>query len=179
MRRFIKWIGNFSVAMLVLISASSIYLILQMKIHPNQVPSIFGYKTLLVLSGSMEPLLSAGDMIVMKEIDPANAKVNDVITFKNNANTLVTHRIVSKVQSGGTTLFATKGDANNVEDNELIAPKQITGKLFFHFPKVGYALNFLKSGKGLISFMVVIILFLIIGIIRKYIQDSKTSIKIQ
>ncbi len=126
-----------------------------------------------VLTGSMEPILQPGDVIVAKPINPKEVKVNDVISYRNNQNTLVTHRIIELVEKDGEVFFQTKGDANNVKDEGLIAPEQLVGSLFFHIPKAGYIANFLKSPFGLILIVSVPLLSLTIGMMRKIIAIDK------
>ena len=78
----------------------------------NQLPMPFGYGAAVVLSGSMEPELSAGDLIVVKEAE--NYKQNDIVVFQDG-NSLVVHRII---QIDGETI-TTKGDANKVTDEPI------------------------------------------------------------
>ena len=70
----------------------------------------YGISALIVSSGSMNPELAIGDIIIIKESD--NYTVNDVITYKVDNSYLVTHRIIEK--EGKT--YKTKGDNNNTED---------------------------------------------------------------
>ena len=62
--------------------------------YPDKIPSFFGYKPFIVLSGSMEPTINTGDLAISKEIDTSTLKVGDIISFKIKDNIVVTHRIV-------------------------------------------------------------------------------------
>lgn len=166
-KKTFNWIGNILFALLIIISISALFSIVQTKKEPGQMPSILGYKVMTVLSGSMEPLLKPGDIVVAKQIDPEKVKVNDVITYRNNQQTLVTHRIIELVTNDGEVFFQTKGDANNVEDEGLISSEQLVGLLFFHIPKAGYIANFLNSQIGFILLVTVSLLIFTIGIVRK------------
>lgn len=88
-------------------------------------PSVFGYTVQRVSTGSMEPELMVGDVILSKEVDDVMAlEVGDIITFKggsqfgNDVN--VTHRVVVAPQEeNGVIMLQTKGDANDVADNPI------------------------------------------------------------
>lgn len=74
---------------------------------------MFGYTLKSVLSGSMEPEFNTGSLILVKEIaDVKELQKGDVITFMQDANTAVTHRIVDITKQGDHLLFKTKGDNN-------------------------------------------------------------------
>lgn len=176
MKRVLKWAGNLFFVFLIIISISSLYLIAQSRIHPHQIPAILGYKAMIVLSGSMQPLLESGDLIIVKEADMANVNENDVITYRNTTGTFVTHRIVNKMVKDGDSFFITKGDANNIEDQEIVTHNQVEGRLLFSIPKAGYVVNFLKSGRGFILLVLTVTTILIIGIVKKYIQETKRNI---
>ncbi|MEH7384677.1 signal peptidase I [Bacillus sp. JJ1521] len=171
-KRF-KRIGNILFALLIIISISALFSLIQSNKEPGHLPSILGFKVMTVLTGSMEPLLHPGDVIVAKPINPNKVKVNDVITYRNSQNTLVTHRIIEIVDKEGDNFFQTKGDANNVKDEGLIAHEQLVGSLLFHIPKAGYIANFLKSPIGLILLVSVPLISLTIGMIKKIIAIDR------
>lgn len=88
-------------------------------------PSIFGYTIHRVQSGSMEPALMVGDIILNKDVDDVTTlKLGDIITFQGGdqyGNNHITHRIVQEPRMGkdGVYYLITKGDANDVEDDEI------------------------------------------------------------
>ncbi|THE12331.1 signal peptidase I [Bacillus timonensis] len=166
-KKAFKRMGNILFVLLIIISISGLFSILQSKKEPGHLPSILGYKVMTVLTGSMEPLLQPGDVIVVKPINFAKVKVNDVITYRNSQNTLVTHRVIELVDQEGEVFFQTKGDANNVKDDGLVAHQQLVGSLLFHIPKAGYIATFIKSPIGLILLVSVPLLSLTIGMIKK------------
>lgn len=115
---------------------------------------IFGYRFYIIMSGSMEPDIKTGDMIITKESD--NYKIGDVIAFKD-ANFVTAHRIVEISTEDGEKIFKTKGDNNNTADRNLVKSQQIKGKIVNKIPKVGKAVLYLKTHW--------IILVLLIGVI--------------
>ena len=116
---------------------------LTMKIAFKQnYPSFFGYSHAIVLTGSMEPTIKAGDLIVFKKQDEYN--VGDIITF-GLSGTCVTHRIIDKTETG----FITQGDANNAPDLSTVPANQILGKVQLVIPNGGNAILKLRSPIGL------------------------------
>ncbi|MDR3359184.1 MAG: signal peptidase I, partial [Bifidobacteriaceae bacterium] len=105
------------------------------------VPAVTGGKALTVLSGSMEPAFSPGDLIVVAGVKNAmDLKVGDIITYMPNPgeSDLITHRIIGKGASGeGEIMFTTQGDDNPAPDEPVLA-KQVRGKYLFHIPYLGY-----------------------------------------
>lgn len=114
-----------------------------------------------VLTGSMKPSLEPGDMIVVKEIKPENINDGDVITFKLDSNTLVTHRVVEVLSEEGKIVFRTRGDANNTDDGSLVSSEQLVGVLSFNIPKGGYIANYIRSPFGFILLVLIPIIYLI------------------
>ena len=113
MRKIFNWIGNIILVLLLIL----VILTLVSKFGKSN--SILGFTPLKVLSGSMEPAIKTGDLIVVKAIPDSNIEEGDIITFKTNPDTFVTHRVVEVFDQDGNISFKTKGDANNVEDKEL------------------------------------------------------------
>lgn len=113
--------------------------------NPDQIPAIFGYKPFTVLSNSMQPAFSAGDMVFVKEKPASDIAVNDVITFKEGERKLITHRVVEKTERG----FVTKGDSNNVKDSEIVTSDNVVGTHVFTIPKAGYISKFVSSPWGI------------------------------
>jgi len=106
-----------------------------------------GWRSYVVQSGSMEPSIMTGDLIIIKKQN--SYQKNEVITFKDGAERTVTHRIV-EVITGDPVLFTTKGDANQTADTEEITQTQIIGKVVQVIPKFGYVVQFIKSPWGFI-----------------------------
>ena len=119
--------------------------------------AIMGYRFLTVLTGSMEPELNVGSLILVKEIPLNDLKVEDIITYKTQNNgSLVTHRIV-KINDNGSLI--SKGDANNTEDIGEIKESQIQGKVIFSISKMGEVLLYLKQNIIIVIAILIIILF--------------------
>lgn len=127
-----------------------------------------------VLSGSMEPEIKVGDIVVSKAVDSSSIKEGDVITYKMGANTLVTHRVIEIIEMNGSNFYKTRGDANNVEDSDLVSRDNVVGKLALRIPRGGYVVDILTSPIGFVIFFVLPIVVLI-GNGIKSIRSKSTS----
>ncbi len=105
------------------------------------------YRSYVVQSGSMEPTIMTGDIIIIHSLP--NYQERDVITFKTENERIVTHRIVGIKKEGGEKIFITKGDANRSEDEGKTTYKDILGKVVFVVPKLGYFVAFSKTLPGI------------------------------
>ena len=116
------------------------------------VASLTGIRFFTVPNGSMEPLYSAGDMVVVKKVDIDTIKVGDVITFRPDENSVVTHRvegIVKDETEAGEVRFRTKGDANAEEDEGLIHSRDVIGMPLISVAGLGYAMSYIQHPPGL------------------------------
>jgi signal peptidase len=103
----------------------------------------------VVLSGSMEPALSPGDVVIVDASGPV--KVGDVITYRTGADTVpTTHRVVG-VQDGG---YETKGDANGNADAGLVGPEAVIGQVVLTIPVVGHVILWANTPVGYVTFVV-------------------------
>lgn len=106
------------------------------------------FQVKIVLSGSMEPAIRTGSIVVIKPEE--NYKEGDIITFGKDTKKDVptTHRIVKIRAVEGRLLFTTKGDANDSEDSTEIRKDRIIGKVLFSVPYIGYILDTAKKPIG-------------------------------
>lgn len=116
-----------------------------------------------VLSGSMEPAIHTGSVVIIKSA-PLYA-VGDVITFgaDNKQNIPVTHRIIEAKQIGLRESFKTKGDANGDPDMGTVQSTDVVGKVLFTVPYLGYLLEFTKQPAGFYSFVIVPAILIALG----------------
>lgn len=109
---------------------------------------LIGYQCYTVISGSMEPTYKVGDLIYVKKVDPISIQVGDPITFLLNEDLVVaTHRVV-RVDAQNQH-FYTKGDANEIEDQDPVHFKNVLGVPQFSIPLLGYVSNFVQNPPGL------------------------------
>lgn len=119
------------------------------------------YKLFNVQSGSMEPAIKKGALVIVKPIQ--NYQKGDVITVSEPANPKVslTHRIFEVKEKDGKTFYVTKGDANNTPDTEDRPKENVIGKVLFSIPYIGYPIGFAKTRDGLIILIIIPITLII------------------
>jgi len=141
------------------------------------------YQIKVVQSGSMEPNIKTGSIVVIKPVDVY--EVGDVISFyggfrlPNGEELAVTHRIVEKkVNNGGGIVYRTKGDANDDPDTNEVKERQVVGKVLFNFPYIGYVVEAVRKPYGLLAIIVIpagIIVHDQIAVIRKEMKKIKAK----
>lgn len=132
-------------------------LIIKSFLNPKETPDFFGYKSFVIMSGSMEPTIMTKDAILVKEVPEEEIKINDIISF-NQQGTNVTHRVINIEKENGKIIYHTKGDNNQTEDREKIIYEQIEGKYQFRIPQFGKIIQILKSRITLIILLLIIVL---------------------
>lgn len=108
---------------------------------------LLGYEVYNVISGSMEPTYSKGDLIYVKAVNPNDIRVGDPITFVANENLVVaTHRVVRVDRENR--CFYTKGDANETEDQKPVRYENVKGVPQFSIPLLGYVSDYISHPPG-------------------------------
>ena len=99
----------------------------------------FDYHAIAVASGSMNPVILKGDVVIVKKVDDnlGSLEVGDVIAFQYN-DTIVVHRITKIIKDRGQYYFYTKGDANKSSDNFVVEEHMIKGIVKYKIPFIGY-----------------------------------------
>lgn len=152
----IKFLKNLLSITLIIILLFMIYAVFSTKILHKEA-AIFPYQIKAVLSGSMEPEMKTGSVILIKtNVNPHQLTENDVISFITKDENIVTHRIIEA--NHNKEKFTTMGDANDVADMEAVLQENIIGQYTgISIPYLGYPLMFLNTKHG------VALLFLLAG----------------
>ncbi len=130
--------------------------------------SLFGYKAFIVLSDSMSKTdFDAGDLVLIKEVDPATLKEGDIIAYTSqntdNFGKTVTHKIRSLTKTeDGEPGFITYGTTNDEDDKTIVTYPYVLGKYQTRVPKVGKFFQMLKTPQGYIIFILLPFLILIL-----------------
>ena len=104
------------------------------------VPTLFGYSALTVVTGSMEPSIEVGSVVLSERISPLEARPGDIVTFRDpdGDGRLLTHRVRSVRYEGDVAYVTTIGDANDVPERWTVPSGGTVGRVAYHLPKVGY-----------------------------------------
>ena len=179
--RIIKLIKNIICWTLIAVLVFTLVVFFMSRIN-GSTPSVFGYSIFRVSSGSMEPELMVGDIILDKTVDnPEDLKVGDVITFKSGdyGDLLVTHKVIkAPYEENGKLMLQTKGIANEVEDKPICVDN-VKGIMICKVDYLDTVYNVFLSPWGLLILiaLIVIIFFDEIITIVKILTNNDKSVK--
>lgn len=136
------------------------------------VPAATGHRSLTVLTGSMEPTLDTGSVVIDEVISPTEARIGDVVTFSDPANRdrLITHRLRAARVEGDTVRMVTKGDANDTAERWNVAVDGEIGRVVVNLPLLGHAQALPGSHTGYLALMLAILvlgLWVLVDVWRK------------
>lgn len=135
-------------------------------------PITGNFKVMIVQSGSMQPEIKMGSIVVVKPVD--DYKIGDVITFQIARNKEpITHRIYDIKIVGGEPRYITKGDANNAPDQREISQREIIGKVLFDIPYLGYVVDFAQKPIGFALIIIIPALVIIFDEVKKIYNEIK------
>ena len=122
-----------------------------------------------VYTGSMEPAIPVGSVVVIKPADTETLKIGDIICFKLSEPTSITHRIINITEEG----FITKGDANEDPDQWIVKKENVIGKAIFTIPFIGYIGYFVRTPTGFILLILLPASVMIILEIRNIVKELR------
>jgi signal peptidase I len=127
-------------------------------------PNAFHAKSLTVMSGSMEPTIGTGDVVVARQTAPMDVRVGDIVTFRDpfNHDRLITHRVREMHVRGDDVVFVTRGDANTGEEHWAVPKTGTIGRVAYHVPRLGYFMVWIHSTFGLL--MLIVLPTLLLGV---------------
>lgn len=124
----------------------SLFLIIGELGNSSELPSFFNTEIYTISSESMKPKLKKDDIIVVKKgYENDKYKIGNIITFVNSKGELITHRISKMTTLDGQRAYITKGDNNEVEDEEIVEYDKIVGKVIYVMPRFGNVVKVLKN----------------------------------
>jgi len=124
-----------------------------------------------VYTGSMEPAIPIGSVVVIKPVDSETLQINDIICFKLLEPPSITHRITNITNEG----YLTKGDGNEDMDPWIVKRDNVIGKVIFTIPFVGYIGYFVKTPIGFILLIVIPASLLIILEVKNILKELKSK----
>ena len=119
------------------------------------IPVLWGKRPLVVISGSMEPILKVGGILYYEKINLDDFKKDDILVYQLNEH-IVSHRIVYINEYG----FETKGDNNNSNDSYIVDKNNVIGRgNNWSIPYIGYYADFIYNHKYLLIVMIILSYF--------------------
>lgn len=152
---------------------------------------IFGYKAFIVLSDSMKGEFNAGDLVLVKEVDPTTLEAGDIIAYTSQ-NTesfgeTITHKIREvTTDEQGNLGFITYGTSTDTNDETLVTSEYVIGEYQNNIPGIGKFFQFLKTTPGyivciLIPFLVLIVIEGVrcINLFKQYKAEQQAELQAQ
>ena len=138
--KVLKVIGNILYFILFVAVVLMLIVVILQRTTNNSV-SLGGYRIFTVATGSMVPKYEVSDILIAKEIEPSEIKVEDDIVYKGEEGSfkdkVVTHQVISIREENGEYRYITKGIANTAEDPE-IGENQIYGKIIYKVKSLSF-----------------------------------------
>lgn len=138
------------------------------------VPRVTGTIPLTVYTGSMEPTVAAGAVVLIEPVDPSTLAPGDVITYQvaPDVDEYITHRIVSVQPDTSPPSFVTKGDNNDGADVDPVPVGAVRGKVWIDVPYVGTAQQFVTGRAGIAVLAVVAGVLLLATVLRRVLRPD-------
>ena len=146
----------------------NVYTFNAVRLGGDPVPMPLGVGAAVVLSGSMEPELSVGDLILI--VPQEEYLPRDVIVYQDGKSAVV-HRL----QSIEGDMAIAKGDANNAADDPF-ASELIKGKVVAAIPLVGHLVNLIKTPVATVIILAVAIVMMERSF-HRHKQDDEQAIR--
>lgn len=133
--------------------------------------SIGGKSLFRVVTGSMEPTISTGALLVSRQTEINSIRVGDIICYRSeNTATkgwVITHRVVGVIREDGETYLETKGDANTAVDSSYVTRENLIGRVSWYSKEGSSAAKAVSALSSRMGFMSLILFpcLLIAGII--------------
>jgi len=177
-----KIISGIVTAFLCIVTALSLIAVVKSLVSDD--PSILGYRTFYVMTGSMEPTIPTNALVITKKDKNADYKVGDIITFESDDPDLAgktnTHRIQEIIETDYGVAYVTKGDNNPVADNYTVSGDQVFGRVVFNTGKVqwiGTLLGFVMDPKGFIILIIIPVVAIIGSTMKDYVRLYKEELE--
>ena len=151
----------------------NIILIVISSANKMSIINIFGYKSYIIKTNSMEPTIKVNDVLITKKVEKGKIKVGDVITFIKNGE-VITHRITQIDENGE---YTTKGDNNNIEDTFKINYENIEGKHIVTIPYLGKIVEILDNKIVFLVITLIILIFFFMTIQKQEKKDIRKEKK--
>ena len=186
MKKALQIVKNTIVALFVLLAvAMTIFTIVSVNTFNRNDRDLFGYKLYIVNTDSMAATdFSAGDLILVKEVDPSTLQEGDIITYMSQNTSSFGETITHKIRklttdAEGNPGFITYGTTTDTDDETVVTYPYVLGKYQSKIPGLGTFFNFMRTTPGYFVCILCPIMLLIIyygvhffTILRRYRREQ-------
>lgn len=145
--------------------------------------SIGGFSLFRVVTGSMEPEIPVGSLLISSETELSEIQVGDIVNYRSRENGMlgmvITHRVIGVHVVNGTTYLETKGDANQYADVMYVDEDVLIGKVIFYTKEgnlIASLFTFLTSSVGFLACIVLPCLVIGVTTIQDCIKSLRTEL---
>lgn len=168
----------------VIIIAAALFILLSVVLtNRNEPPNVLGYSAFRVVTGSMEPSIEQGELIVVKRQPASAIAVGDVITFYSQdpqlQGAINTHRVTGLKDENGSIVFSTKGDANEIEDRYPVKDTNLIGKVVFSSSVLGNVSRLAANPLIFIPLILVPLLAILLSNMIKTVRLAKEAVRVE
>lgn len=174
MKKILSIVSNTFLVIIVSIELLLIGISVYSNFNHTQI-NIFGYTVYYVATGSMEPEIKQGEVILSKiyTLDD-ELEIDDVITYTSTSGMSITHKIVDSYIKDGEKYVVTKGVANNISD-EPIKLNQINAKFVTKLTFISFLYGILMSKVGFVMIVLIPFIALIVFEIKSIRKEIKNN----
>lgn len=148
--------------------------------EPNRPPTLFGNSFMVVISGSMEPKMPVGTLLLSHQVAPSQVEEGDIITFYGTVGSttgIITHRVVEKQGTGDGAVLYTKGDANPIEDPNPVTRENLIGKVVWQSLLLGKLVALLRQKYVYLALVLIPLLVILLSNATKLVRLAKAEIR--
>jgi signal peptidase I len=148
--KFMKW------------SATALFVVAIGLLAAVMLPPLVGGRTLVIISGSMEPTIHMGAAAVLRSVPSSELHVGDIIAYTppTTGAIPIVHRIAAITEQNGQRTFTTKGDANKTADVNTFTMPAKAWTVSYNIPVAGYIVNLASRPIGIFTFIVIPVMLL-------------------
>ena len=191
MKKAWKIISDILIWALVAVAAGMmVFTIISVNTFDRNDRALFGHKMYIVLSDSMSATdFSAGDLVVIKEVDPSTLREGDIVAFVSQTTESYGQTMTHKIRSRTTTVngepgFVTYGTTTGIDDEGIVTYPYVQGKYVFAIPKLGAFFTFMRTPVGYLVCILLPFLLLIlyqgincVRIFRRYKREQMQELQ--
>ncbi|MBU1145024.1 MAG: signal peptidase I [Firmicutes bacterium] len=149
----------------------------------NYVPFFAKYDHYVISSGSMEPTIMTGDVVIINNQVPLDDLLpRDIIAFyadirQDGNKVVVVHYLYSVTEVDGVRIYKTQPEVTDSVDGWDLVDSDIIGQHVLTIPKIGPVLLFLQSTIGRIVILADIVVIYVVVTMFQQTQKPKETIK--
>lgn len=151
--------------------------------------SLFGFSLFRVVTGSMEPQIPVGALLICKEVEIGSLELGDIVCFfsqeAGRLDQIITHRIVDITRGlDGMLQLQTKGDANLVSDVHYVTAQNLIGQVVYHTGSGGKGhmaanlMSFLTSGVGFITCLALPCMMIVGMLLQESVKSMRADLEV-